>query len=153
VVCRTSRGLEVGEVLGPDDSEVGQQHCDGTLVRGMTAEDELLLARLGKHRDEALRACDQLLRQENSPAVLMEVEQLFDAQSIYFYFLGPVSSEVESLMQRLADAYESKARIGAFLEAVEHGCGPGCGTEEAAGCGTGGCSSCDLVKACKTTRE
>src|SRR5437867_11011942 len=55
VVCRTARGLEVGEVLSPADA-AADQPCDGTLLRRVTVEDDLLIVRLAKNRDEAYRA-------------------------------------------------------------------------------------------------
>src|SRR5258708_10339901 len=77
VICRTSRGLEVGEVLAPaghssplapreeafslaerDDYIPGfVTNSDGSLLRGMTPEDHLLLVRLERHKDEAYSAC------------------------------------------------------------------------------------------------
>ena len=56
VVCRTARGLEVGEVLSAAD-RAASLAMDGTLLRRITPQDDLLLARLEKNRDEAYRAC------------------------------------------------------------------------------------------------
>ena len=44
VICRTSRGLEVGEVLSA--SATNGNAADGDLIRKLTVEDDLLLARL-----------------------------------------------------------------------------------------------------------
>ena len=150
VVCRTARGLEVGEVLGAASFVPSLNVCDGTLLRRTSAEDELLISRLDKNRDDALRACQTYLDQHHSDAILLDVEQLFDTETLYFYFLGEVSAQVAAKVQELAELYESKVQIGSFAAALEHGCGPGCGTDEAAGCGTS-CASCDLVKACKSS--
>ena len=38
-----------------------------------------------------------------SDAVLLEVEQLFDGGTLYFYFLGELTPEVESLVQGSSD--------------------------------------------------
>ncbi len=149
VICRTSRGLEIGEVLAhaDDDSPAGS---DGSLLRGMTPEDELLEVRLAKHRDRALEACSQLLRRRGLPAVLMDVEHLFDGQSLYFYFLGEVTREVEGLTGELAEAYETTVQFRKFSETLTAGCGPGCGTEDAeGGCANGTCSTCAVSSACK----
>jgi cell fate regulator YaaT (PSP1 superfamily) len=156
VVVRTARGLEIGEVLAePDDADDAQQ-LDGDLLRPMAIEDELLAARIEKHRQEAYDACSALLAKRSLPALLIDVEHLFDGQGIYFYFLGDVSPEIEACTAELAEAYETKVQFRKFTEALIEGCGPGCGTEAAkgqGGCET--CTSCAVASACgtgKTTR-
>lgn len=148
VLCRTARGLEVGEVLSASDAN--GHVADGDLIRRLTVEDELLLARLDRHRDEAFRACQRLLAASGTPEVLMDVEHLFDGQTLYFYFLGEVTPELTTLTSKLAEEYETKVQIGRFVETLTRGCGPGCGTEEAAGagCSTGACGSCAVAGAC-----
>ena len=74
--------------------------------------------------------------------MLVDVEHLFDGQGLFFYFLGTVPDEVESLTSQLAAAYETKVQFRKFTETLIEGCGPGCGTEEAKG--NGGCESCTL---------
>ena len=46
VVVRTGRGLELGEVLTPPDDATDSAGRDGSILRGVTAEDQLLAARL-----------------------------------------------------------------------------------------------------------
>jgi hypothetical protein len=154
VIVRTRRGLEIGEVLSPPaDDELSNANADGELLRGMTVEDELLVARLEKHRQAAYEACDRLLREHGIAAVLVDVEHLFDGQGLFFYFLGNVPPEVELLTGRLADVYETKVQFRKFTETLIEGCGPGCGTDEVkgrGGCET--CSSCAVASACGTRR-
>lgn len=147
VIVRTERGLETGEVLELAPPEATSE---GTILRPVTVGDELLLARLEKNRQAAFEACTQLLTERGVEAVLMEVEQLFDGESLYFYFLGDPPPEAETLSAELAEAYETKVRFRRFAEAVNQGCGPTCGTVEgagkscgscASGCGSGGCGS------------
>lgn len=178
VVCRTSRGLEVGEILtavegSPTDVAPGEAESrfgsagssaitatpsrhdvsagrtgDGQILRRVTVEDELLLARLARHSRSAYDACTQLLRERGLNDLLLEVEHLFDGQSLYFYFLGTPSTEVEQLTHELAMAYDARAQIGKFADALTTGCGPDCGTERASGCGSHGCSSCAATSGC-----
>jgi len=142
VIVRTRRGLETGEVLShagemqPD--ERGQS--DGSILRGMTIEDQLLAARLEQKKHAALVACEELLRDQGSAATLLDVEHLFDGGALYFHFLGDVPPEIEAMTAELAAAYDAQAQISRFGETLEHGCGPGCGTEAAAG--QGNCQSC-----------
>jgi hypothetical protein len=80
----------------------------------------------------------------------MDVEHLLDGRSLYFYFLGDVTPELDALTAELAERYDAVVRFRQFSETLEAGCGPGCGTEEAAGCGAsaGGCATCQLSAAC-----
>ncbi len=148
VLCRTPRGLEVGEVLNFVELGSDLTPTDGSLVRAMTATDELLQARLRKNREQAYGACRELLADRGLSATLIDVEQLFDGECIYFYFLGEISAEVQALVDQLGQAYEAKVQFRDFAAAVEMGCGPGCGTDEAAGCGAD-CGSCSVASACK----
>jgi cell fate regulator YaaT (PSP1 superfamily) len=150
VICRTRRGLELGEVLA-DAEHAGAAEADGALLRRVTVEDDLLLARLERNREEAYAACVRLLEERGIAAVLMDVEHLFDGRSLYFYFLGDVTPELESITADLAATYGAAISFEKFAETLAHGCGPDCGTEAAAGgCGTsGGCSTCAVAAACK----
>src|SRR5437870_3323563 len=109
VIVRTRRGLEIGEVLcPPDDSGDGRTFPDGELLRGVTVQDELLQARLERNRQNAYAACAAMLAENAIPAVLVDVEHLFDGQGLYFYFLGDVTRELEAYTARLAETYEAK---------------------------------------------
>ena len=154
VVCRTTRGLEIGQVLSAAEL-ANEEPCDGTLLRRVTTQDDLLIARLEKNREAAFRACWDRLLELPSPPVLLDVEHLFDGQSLYFYFLGDGGPELDALTSELAAAYEAKAQLQKFAETLVAGCGPNCGTEEGGGCGSGGCSTCAVVGACgsKTERQ
>ena len=154
VIVRTRRGLEIGEVLSPPaDGANGHAEADGDLLRGVTIEDELLVARLEQHRQAAYEACSALLAEHQVSAVLVDVEHLFDGQGLFFYFLGSVPPEVESLTGHLAEAYETKVQFRKFTDTLIEGCGPGCGTEEVKGRGgCDSCSSCAVASACGTKR-
>lgn len=150
IVCETSRGLEVGEVLlcvdDADDSD--SPVLAGTIQRAVSVADDLLIARQFRYQQEAYAECVQLLAERGVAAVLVDVEHLFDGQSLYFYFLGTPPDEAEELTAALTERYEATVRFRPFTDAVIQGCGPACGTESAAGCGSGGCSSCQLSSVC-----
>lgn len=153
VICRTRRGLEVGQVLSASIDATQIDQTDGTLLRRVTTEDDLLLARLEKNRHDAYLACVHLLEERQLDVQLMDVEHLFDGQSLYFYFLGELTAEIEQVTSELAETYETKVQFREFTDAVTRGCGPDCGTESAAGCGDG-CASCSIASACaKSSRE
>ena len=149
VVVRTPRGLELGEVLAPPDGSPETGSADGSIVRGVTAEDQLLAARLTSNRDRAYEACARRLAELSVPAVLMDVEHLFDGRTLIFYFLGETTSEIEALTAELAELYETHVQFRRFSQAVDEGCGPGCGTDAAAGCKT--CATgCSIAEHCST---
>jgi cell fate regulator YaaT (PSP1 superfamily) len=151
VICRTRRGLEVGEVLSHAEAAAErptERPADGTLLRRVTVEDDLLLGRLERNRDAAFAACSERLQQLALPAVLVDVEHLFDGRSLYFYFLGETTPELDRLTAELAEVYEAKAQLEKFAETLAAGCGPECGTEAGGGCGSGGCSTCSVLGAC-----
>jgi cell fate regulator YaaT (PSP1 superfamily) len=146
VVVRTERGLEVGEVLAQEMRIAGA--ADGTILRRVAVEDELLLARLERKREEAFDACAERIRSAQLPAALMEVEPLLDG-TLVFYFLGDGGEELARITGELAELYESKAQLRQFAETLTQGCGPGCGTEDASGGGCGSCGAgCAVAGAC-----
>ena len=151
VVVRTQRGLERGEVLS--SGAAGSEHVDGLLIRRMTTEDELLESRLQRHKHEALAACEAAIAERGLSATLIDAELLLDGSSIYFYYLGEPTAELEALTASLAETYDARAQLRRFADTMEQGCGPLCGTEEGGGCGDGGCSSCSVASACKTSPD
>ncbi|HET6884551.1 MAG TPA: PSP1 domain-containing protein [Pirellulales bacterium] len=152
VIVRTARGLEVGEVLAPPAIDSNAQ-ADGSILRGMTVEDQLLDARLGRRRQEAFDACRRRLEELDLDAALVDVEHLFDGRTLIFYFLGHQPPELQAVTADLAAIYDAAAQIGSFAELLAHGCGPGCGTEQASGEGCGSCSTgCTVAGLCSTRK-
>jgi cell fate regulator YaaT (PSP1 superfamily) len=154
VVCRTRRGLEVGDILSAAESDVADATIEpeGEILRRVTVEDDLLIARLEKNRLAAFEACSARLAQRGNSAILLDVEHLFDGRSLFFYFLGDTTPELDALTAELAEVYEAKAQLQKFADTLTAGCGPNCGTEEGAGCGSGGCSTCSVLSACGSKR-
>lgn len=147
VVVRTPRGLELGEVLtAPPLAAEGWS--DGPILRGATVEDELLVARLLKNRDEAFVAVNDEIRRQGLSVCLLDVEHLFDGRHLVFYFLGEQPRELEPLLADLADRYDTHAQVQQFAEALTTGCGPDCGSHEGEhGCGSCG-SGCGVADVC-----
>ena len=62
--------------------------------------------------------------------------------------------ELDALTAELAEVYEAKAQFRKFAETLTAGCGPHCGTEaEGGGCGSGGCSTCAVVRRVRQTER
>lgn len=155
VVCRTARGLELGEVLVPPDERSGPAgEADGTILRRVTVEDDLLAARLAQNRDAAFRACREALRRRALGVTLIDVEHLHDGRTLLFYFLGPPSPALDALTQELAAAYDVEVEFRRFAETLTEGCGPGCGTDSASGGGCGSCADqCAVAAQCAVPRQ
>jgi len=151
VIVRTARGLELGEVLALPEGDESPAEADGTILRGMTVEDQLLEARLVQNRHRAFGDCQRRLAELGIDSLLVDVELLFDGQSLYFYFLGEVPPRLDTITAQLAEAYEARVQFRRFAEAMTAGCGPGCGTEAAEGHGCGSCATGGAVsQACGT---
>jgi cell fate regulator YaaT (PSP1 superfamily) len=152
VIVRTSRGLEIGEVLTPPPdlsrSDEPDAEIDGRILRGMTDSDELLSSRLNQHREKAFEACRRAVCESGLGVTLLDVEHLFDGRGLYFYFIGTVTPEVEQLTQQLAEIYDAQAQFRRFAQTLSEGCGPDCGTEAAAGGKCDSCTACAVAVAC-----
>lgn len=147
ILVRTTRGVEVAAVVTEEPPSRHSRVPAVRFVRRMTAEDDLLLERLERHKREAVEACREALRTSGSASVLLDVDQLFDGGTLILHFLGPVDDLGEAATRQVIERYESIVRSGEFAKLLEEGCGPGCGTSEGAGCG-GGCAGCAVAEAC-----
>ena len=146
VIVRTGRGVELGEVVGPIAADRFSSPSV-QILRPTTDEDELLIRRLDRHKRRAVEACRDALKQAASPAVLIDVDQLFDGGTLVMHFLGEADAEAETITSKIAAEYEAVVQSRHFAKLLSDGCGPGCGTEEGGGCGTSsnagsGCSTC-----------
>jgi len=150
IVCRTDRGLELGQVLSACVSD--HEEPVGRWVRRAQPEDELLWSKLQELSFEAAEACQSYLREQRSSDVLLDVEPLLDGKTLYFHFLGEPSVGLAAHLEQLVDVYQMSVAGSQFAMAVEQGCGPECGTSSKGSCGSGGCSSCAVVKRCRAAR-
>ncbi len=161
VICRTQRGLEVGSVLTAirfasqsnveepavaASQAMGRSHddaaTDGHIVRRMTAEDQLLWGHLQGLASDAAESCQKWLEANNSVNQLIDVEPLLDGKTLYFHFLNQPNEETDAQIDKLVEIFQQTVETSEFRKLLEHGCGPGCGTDKATrGCGTA-CASC-----------
>lgn len=145
VVIRTGRGLEWGTVLtAPAASESA---ADGTILRPLSSNDRLLIERIEKNKLQAINACEQKLRTSSTEATLVDLELLFDGQTLIFYFLGQIDKTIERITAELAEVFETKVQFRRFTTTVLEGCGPDCGTASSNGTCTN-CTSCAIASAC-----
>ena len=144
VLVQTPRGVELGTVMNylANASSSGLR-----ILRRLTREDSMLIKRLHQHKTEAVRRCQKLLAASESEAILIDVDHLFDGNSLVLHFLGPVDALGRELTDEIVRQYEAEVQSIRLSELMNKGCGPGCGTDsaEGGGCGTvGGCESCSV---------
>ena len=152
IVCRTERGVEMGEVLAATNPDFIATENASKFIRKSRPEDQLLWRQLTALSIDANTACQTFLNSQSSPDVLIEVEPLLDGRTLYFHFLGVPSTETERHVQELSEIYQKSVSSSRFATLLEHGCGPGCGTKEKSGCGTGGgCAVCAIAGGCTAT--
>ncbi len=153
VVCRTARGVEPAEILGPLRTHYPLERIDGRLLRRFSVEDNVLWSNLAVLASETRDACQAWLEHRQLGGLLIDVEPLLDGRTLYFHFLADVPDDVQQHIDGLALVYERQVRKSKFAQLLESGCGPGCGTDEAKnGCGTrGGCAVCQIAKRCSST--
>ncbi len=157
VLCRSARGLEAGTVLGLVRHSQSNPNATvgGTIVRRMSPEDELLLQQMIKLSQQASEECCRWLADHQVDATLLDVEPLMDGQTLYFHFLSDVGPEVQQHLDQLVMLYQESVASSRFARLLEHGCGPGCGTERAQNsCNShGGCAICQVASACKKSNR
>lgn len=145
VLVQTPRGVELGKVM----NRISDSPPSGLrILRRVTREDSMLIKRLQQHKTEAVQRCQKLLAKSDSEAVLIDVDHLFDGNSLVLHFLGPVDAIGRELTDELVRQYEAEVQSIRLSELMNKGCGPGCGTAaaEGSGCGTdGGCATCSVA--------
>ena len=153
IICRTPRGIEMGQVLAATHPEYIETGNASKFIRKSRTEDDLLWKQLMSLSVDASAACQAFLKSRSLPDVLLEVEPLIDGRTLYFHFLGPPSLETEQHVQSLSEVYQKSVASSRFAALLEHGCGPGCGTKEKSGCGTsGGCAVCAIAGGCTSKK-
>lgn len=149
VIVRTTRGVELGEIVRPRDRD-GEMAAEASILRATSKTDEWLIRRLRRHRRQAVARCREALAASDSKSILLDVDQLFDGGTLALQFLGPVDAIAQSITSTIVKEYESVARTGEFAQLLDTGCGPGCGTGEGTGCGSN-CGSCAVAGGCGQT--
>jgi hypothetical protein len=155
VVCRTSRGIELGEVLAEAplviEADAAVQF-DGTILRRAAQEELYLQAELKKLADQYLPEAAAAIQTVDPQALLLEVEPMLDCQTVYFHFLGTTPESLHSRMDELALQFQRTVQESRLAELLDKGCGPGCGTKDS-GCSSSGCKGCAVAQACGSKKR
>lgn len=155
VVCRTNRGIELGEVLAEATLAADTKtevEFDGTILRRASAEELYLQGELKKLAEQFLVESSQAIQQVDSQAILLEVEPMLDCQTVYFHFLGMPPDALHEMMDELAVRFQRTVQNSRLAELLDKGCGPGCGTKDH-GCSSSGCKGCAVAQACGSKKR
>ena len=145
VVVRTTRGVEIGQIVRQTTS---QNDMTSTIMRPVRDEDRWLLKQLQKRCKEAIRQCQKALEEADFDGALLDIDQQFDGGTLILHFIG--SDELGHQITRpIVERYESVVRSEKLATRLLEGCGPNCGTDESQ-C-KGSCSGCAVAGVCSPT--
>jgi len=114
VIARTSRGLEVGEVLceaGQDKSDESKATSEGQILREMTPEDANEAAHLQASAKNEFNLCRQHVEQLGLQMQLVDVEHLFGGERIIVYYLAEGRIDFRELVKRLAGEFQTRIEM------------------------------------------
>lgn len=136
VVVDTDQGLALGWVaVEAWEAEEGGLLEGGKLKRVLriaTREDLEQAQRLKEQRARAKEVCQELIREQQLPMKLVEVEPLFDGSKIIFYFTSESRVDFRRLVKELAKRFKCRVemrQIGVRNEAKMLGGLGSCGRE------------------------
>ena len=155
VICRTNRGIELGEVLAEAPLSIEADtpiQFDGNILRRAVTEELYLHSELKKLAEQFLPEAAKAIAELDPTAVLLEVEPMLDCQTVYFHFLSATPDSVQHLMDSLAQRFQQAVQQSRLAELLEKGCGPGCGTKDH-GCASSGCKGCGVAQACGSKKR
>lgn len=149
VLLRTSRGLEVGRIMGPATLRqarlLGGQ-ARGELLRELTADDDQTLQDMFRLGRRVLEEAERIAAESGMPLSLLDAEAFFDLGHAVLHILHPNPDDLAAFADTVS------RRVGIAVQLVNlalpaepaHGCGkPDCGEGgcSSGGCSTGGCGS------------
>lgn len=114
VISRTSRGLELGEVLCEATERVIAQMESppgGSIQRRVTAADENELAHLVGKLDKDRDVCLEIIRELQLPMDLVDVERIFGGERIVIYYLSEDRVDFRDLVKRLATEFQTRVEM------------------------------------------
>jgi len=152
VIVKTERGLEMGEMVGPQcykagqfkltDEQVEQYYRDsgaenvieagGVVERFASVQDVHEEQKLNESTVEELDSCKKAVREMNLPMKIVASEHIFGGERIIYYFIADGRVDFRDLVKRLAKEYQTRIemrQIGSRDEAKLVGDYETCGLE------------------------
>ncbi|MGA1979644.1 MAG: regulatory iron-sulfur-containing complex subunit RicT [Sedimentisphaerales bacterium] len=153
VVVKTSRGLELGHIVGQfcpykggqfrlsqdqikkyfDDSEIDLVVDEaGKFIRYATADDISEERHLRKITEEELKCCRRFAKEMNLPMKIVDAEHIFGGERLIFYFISDSRVDFRELVKKIARERQTRIemrQIGSRDEAKLLGDVESCGQE------------------------
>jgi len=114
VIARTSRGLEVGIVLGEasqDKSDEPKAASEGQILREMTPEDTNEAEHIQASAKTEFNLCRQHVEELGLQMQLVDVEHLFGGERIIVYYLAEGRIDFRELVKRLAGEFQTRIEM------------------------------------------
>lgn len=132
VVVKTSRGLELGHLVGRfssyksgqfrltqeqikeyfnnEDIDLSQDYV-GKFIRYATAADISEDRHLRKIAREEMEYCRRFVREMNLPMKIVDAEHVFGGERIIFYFMSDGRVDFRDLVKRIAQEYQTRIEM------------------------------------------
>ncbi|MFO0939144.1 MAG: regulatory iron-sulfur-containing complex subunit RicT [Pirellulales bacterium] len=114
IIARTSRGLELGEVLcEASETVLAQMESPpgGSVQRKVTEADENELAHLASKELQDCDVCLQIIRDLQLPMDLVDVERIFGGERMVVYYLSEDRVDFRDLVKRLASEFQTRVEM------------------------------------------
>ena len=131
VVIKTSRGMEIGDVVGPYNykgghfrsscEDVDKYYCKkskerpltdgGTFVRFASKEDLIEAEHLDASSRDELKCCTKFASDMNLDMKIIEAEHLFGGERIVIYFSSDGRVDFRDLVKKLAREYQTRIEM------------------------------------------
>jgi cell fate regulator YaaT (PSP1 superfamily) len=114
VIARTTRGLEVGDVLCEATDEAVstlQKPTHGQILRGMSADDNNEFSHMQSGVSGAFEICQKYTKKLQLPMQLIDIEYLFGGERIVIYYLAEGRVDFRELVKQLAAEFKTRIEM------------------------------------------
>ena len=114
VIARTSRGLEVGQVLCEATSATTEQMRNpdsGQILRRMTPEDINERAHMLSQARDEFRICEGYVEKLGLQMELVDVEHVFGGERIVVFYLAEERVDFRELVKQLATEFQTRIEM------------------------------------------
>lgn len=114
VIARTSRGLEVGEVLCEASEEAVaslKNPGNGQILRRMSNEDTNELTHIQSKDGEVFQICKRYVEELKLEMDLIDIEHVFGGERIIVYYLAENRVDFRALVKKLASEFQTRIEM------------------------------------------
>ena len=114
VISRTSRGLEVGEVLceGTEDAVAALKNPrHGQILRKMSPDDVNELAHIQSKDGDVFETCLRHISELELPMQLVDIEHVFGGERIVIYYLADGRVDFRELVRNLVSEFQTRIEM------------------------------------------